>query len=171
MVDETVNGGEVISLASYARHRNISTAAVSKAVKRGRLVESVSWVDGVPKIGNVAAADAEWTAKTNYQRCPARSASSTPGRKWIPVGELRPSVRFAVCRSRRGSIILVSLESEAVHDVDPVDNFVDGAFTATDPESALKANQARFPEDELLFSEMTPDTARALAAALIGACK
>lgn len=59
-----------ISLKEYARHRKSqglrggSTSAVSRAVDSGRLVTSVTMVDGRPKIRSASEADAEWSANT-----------------------------------------------------------------------------------------------------------
>lgn len=61
----------MISLRAYARHRDISVVAVSRAVKAGRLRASVTHDHrGQPKIANVALADAEWTQNTDLSRAP-----------------------------------------------------------------------------------------------------
>ena len=52
------------SLRGYAKRRGVSPEAVSKAVKTGRLVNSVAWIDGVPKIGDPDLADREWEENT-----------------------------------------------------------------------------------------------------------
>jgi hypothetical protein len=52
------------SLRAYARHRNVSAAAVCRAVRRGRLSQSVTWRDGRPSIRCVETADLEWSRST-----------------------------------------------------------------------------------------------------------
>lgn len=52
------------SLSAYARHRKLSVEAVSKAIRDGRLAESVVMVNGRPKITDVDRADKEWAANT-----------------------------------------------------------------------------------------------------------
>lgn len=59
-----------ISLRAYAKHRGCSVQSVSKAVSSGRLVQSVVRVNGEPKIGDVASADAEWAANTDHTKAP-----------------------------------------------------------------------------------------------------
>jgi P27 family predicted phage terminase small subunit len=63
--------GEPLSLRAYARRRGVSVEAVSRAVERGRLVESVVRVGGVPKIADPDLADDEWAANTDLSRAPA----------------------------------------------------------------------------------------------------
>lgn len=53
-----------MSLREYAKKRDVSPEAVSKAVRVGRLDESVIIVDGQPKIADAALADSEWEART-----------------------------------------------------------------------------------------------------------
>jgi phage terminase Nu1 subunit (DNA packaging protein) len=53
-----------ISLRAYARHRRCSPEAVSKAVKAGRLRESVTQVNGRPAIASTDLADEEWERNT-----------------------------------------------------------------------------------------------------------
>lgn len=69
------------SLRAYAKHRGVSVEAVSKAVKKGRLVRSVVVVAGAPKIANWELADQEWTANTDLSKAPgsvkARAASTS----------------------------------------------------------------------------------------------
>jgi hypothetical protein len=61
----------MISLRAYARHRDISVVAVSRAVKAGRLRASVTHDHrGQPKIADVGLADAEWTQNTDLSRAP-----------------------------------------------------------------------------------------------------
>jgi phage terminase Nu1 subunit (DNA packaging protein) len=53
-----------LSLRKYALHRGVSHTAVQRAIESGRLSGSVVAVNGVPKIRNLATADAEWHANT-----------------------------------------------------------------------------------------------------------
>lgn len=53
-----------LSLRAYARRRGVSAEAVSKAITDGRLKESVTRVDGAPKIADPELADREWEANT-----------------------------------------------------------------------------------------------------------
>jgi hypothetical protein len=62
----------MISLRAYAKHRDVSVVAVSRAVKSGRLRASVTRDHrGQPKIADVALADQEWTENTDHGRAPA----------------------------------------------------------------------------------------------------
>lgn len=64
-----------ITLTAYAKRRGVSKMAVSRAVKLGRLVESVVRdARGVPSIRDPDLADREWAANMDYTRAPARSA-------------------------------------------------------------------------------------------------
>jgi phage terminase Nu1 subunit (DNA packaging protein) len=53
-----------LSLRKYAQHRGTSHTAVQRAIESGRLRESIVHVNGVPKIRDLATADAEWHANT-----------------------------------------------------------------------------------------------------------
>lgn len=64
---------EPISLRAYAKLRAArglagSAMAVSSAIKTGRLVKSVVYVGGQPKIADPALADQEWASNTDLQR-------------------------------------------------------------------------------------------------------
>jgi hypothetical protein len=75
-----------LSLRAYATMRGDSPEAVSRAIKGGRLVKSVTYVDGVPKIADPALADQEWEDNTDRSRAPdavkakaaARAAGTPP---------------------------------------------------------------------------------------------
>lgn len=54
-----------ISLRAYARHRGISATSVHRAVHSGRLSKSVTWLDGIPAISDIAMADLEWDQRRN----------------------------------------------------------------------------------------------------------
>ena len=53
-----------LSLRAYAKRRNVSAEAVSKAITAGRLRESVVQVGRQPKIADPELADREWEANT-----------------------------------------------------------------------------------------------------------
>jgi len=61
-----------VTFSAYAKHRGVSPAAITKAVKAARLAASLT-PDG-KKIRNVAAADREWAASTRA-RVDARSSA------------------------------------------------------------------------------------------------
>ncbi len=69
----------MISLREYAKHRGVSAMTVSKAVKSGRLRESVTRDEhDQPKIADVALADREWLANSNYTDKPSALAAMRP---------------------------------------------------------------------------------------------
>lgn len=53
-----------MSLRAYAVRRGVSAESVSKAVRTGRLVASVTVIAGAPKIADPDLADREWEANT-----------------------------------------------------------------------------------------------------------
>ena len=59
----------ILNATEYARHRGVSTTAVTLAVKSERLKESVVR-DGKSYLINVEIADREWSANTDYTRLP-----------------------------------------------------------------------------------------------------
>jgi hypothetical protein len=71
-----------LSVRAYARHRGASHQAVLRAIARGRLSASLTTVDGVTKIADVALADREWAATTDLSKAPdavkARAAAQAP---------------------------------------------------------------------------------------------
>ena len=58
------------SLRDYAVHRGCSKEAVRKAIRNGRLCQSVAVVDGRQTITDFARADAEWRDNTDTSRLP-----------------------------------------------------------------------------------------------------
>ncbi len=72
------------SLRSYAKHRSVSPAAVSKAVKAGRLRDSVRSVNGKLVI-DFSVADQEWPA--NRSRLQVEHQKPDTPRTKIPVVE------------------------------------------------------------------------------------
>jgi hypothetical protein len=73
-------GTKPLSLRAYARRRGVSPEAVSKAVSTGRLRESVTTVDGAPKIADPEVADREWEANSRQRvdPAPAPAPNGTP---------------------------------------------------------------------------------------------
>jgi hypothetical protein len=65
-----------MSLRAYAKHRGCSVEAVSRAVQRRRLRESVVMVDGLPRIRDAKLADKEWRLNTNSAKRPRRTRSN-----------------------------------------------------------------------------------------------
>jgi hypothetical protein len=64
-----------LSLRGYAKHRGVTLGAVQRAIESGRLVKSLTKVNGATKIADPAAADGEWAANTD----PARTARPAAG--------------------------------------------------------------------------------------------
>jgi hypothetical protein len=112
-----------ISLSAYAKHRGVSKQAVSKAVERERLKQSVVIIDGRPRIANVELADREWAQNTDLSRAPgyvkARESSppSAPPVAFAPSPEPRaPSLQPDPSRPQQPSLP----DGGAVHDpLDP----------------------------------------------------
>ncbi len=69
----------LVSLRAFARHRQVTLAAVQKAITSGRLSASLVRRPGAPvKIVSLAAADQEWDANTNAVKAlPAAMAKVT----------------------------------------------------------------------------------------------
>lgn len=148
-----------ISLSAYARHRGISPQAVSKEVQKGRLKRSVTLIEGRPRILAVAAADREWEASS---RRPA--AALPPGPKAAPPRPMRPAQRWAVMRMASGNVaVFLFDDAEAQHDREYEDQFVGAAHALTEPPPV---GPDGLPE---VFVEMSPNTARELAASLLEA--
>src|SRR5689334_21046405 len=63
---------EPMSLRAYALRRGVSPEAVSRAIRSGRLRDSVVTVGRSPKIADPELADREWAANTD----PARGTNS-----------------------------------------------------------------------------------------------
>lgn len=59
-----------MSLRAYARRKGVAPSAVVNAVRRERLVKSVVYVKGQPKIADADLADAEWRQNTDLSRAP-----------------------------------------------------------------------------------------------------
>ena len=91
----------MIGVRDYAKHRGVSPAAVSKAIKAGRLKEAITRDSrGHPKIMDLEAADAEWERNTQ-QRSEAHAPSPKATTTRAPVQPLPPGVpAFAESRAR-----------------------------------------------------------------------
>lgn len=57
-----------IAVSAYAKLRGVSSAAVRKAIKAGRLRNSITYLGGKPKVIDVALANAEWDSNTQSTR-------------------------------------------------------------------------------------------------------
>jgi hypothetical protein len=153
----TVDGSaEVISLGAYARHRNVSVEAVSKAVRKGKLSKSVRIVDGRPKLVSIEAADAEW-ATTTRPRFPA----PTPAPPCLPS-------ESALVGRRGDRVALAFMESKAPRTDHGIQAgaFLDGAQLETST-SPIDESDYSLESPLQLFTMMDRSTARALAAALL----
>jgi hypothetical protein len=114
-----------LSVRAYARHRGASHQAVLRAIARGRLSASLTTVDGVTKIADVALADKEWAATTDLSKAPdavkARAAAGLPNP--VPPFGLKKESDIAVSRPtaqspNRGQ---VSIDTAGDIPVDPTD--------------------------------------------------
>lgn len=92
-----------MSLREYAQHRaelglvGTSATAVSKAIKRGRLVRSVVRDHrGEPKIADAALADREWAEGTDHSKAPASVKERAAAGAGAPVSVPRPPAPVAV---------------------------------------------------------------------------
>lgn len=74
-----------MSLRSYAKRRGVSVEAVSKAITAGRLRESVTTVDGKPKIADAELADREWEANTRPRIDQPRPPTTKRGAPVAPI--------------------------------------------------------------------------------------
>lgn len=64
---------KALSLRQYAKRRGVSVEAVSRAIQRRRLSDSVVLVNGVPRIQNPKLADEEWARNTQTVKRPRRT--------------------------------------------------------------------------------------------------
>jgi len=74
-----------MSLRAYARRRGTSAPAVLRAIKRGRLKDSLVYVDGVAQIGDPDLADREWAANTDLSKAPGYVKARAQGLSAAPV--------------------------------------------------------------------------------------
>jgi hypothetical protein len=78
-----LKASETVTVAEYARRRGCSASAVSQAVKRGRLGDAVTFVNGRPRIAP-ALADSEWRDRSQAKR-PFRSPSKKRGKAKLAI--------------------------------------------------------------------------------------
>jgi len=69
---------ESISVRAYARHRGVSQAAVQKAIRKGRLSESIGEKGGHPVIVDVELADREWESRRARPQSEGRRPTLVP---------------------------------------------------------------------------------------------
>jgi phage terminase Nu1 subunit (DNA packaging protein) len=109
-----------VSLQAYGKHRrarNLSggtTQAVTRAIRTRRLVASVVYVNGRPKIRDVAQADAEWARNTDHSKAPstvkAQAAGARPVTSSSSPRDVAPSLADAAMREKNARADLVELE-------------------------------------------------------------
>lgn len=103
-----------LSLRAYARHRKTSAPSVLRAVRSGRLKNSlVIGEDGKAKIADVALADAEWDANTDHSKAPAyvKQRAADQGVTAVPVTDGAP-VTPGQPLAGRGSLADASAEEK-----------------------------------------------------------
>jgi hypothetical protein len=98
-----------ISLRAYAKRRGVSAEAVSKAIKSGRLRDSVVMVGSAPKIADAELADREWEAHTQPRIDQPRAPSSAPDEPAelevvIPDYNVSRSLREAAAARREAAL-------------------------------------------------------------------
>ena len=109
--DTTPTPQPPISLRAYAKHRaaaglpGCSPEAVSKAVKSGRLRDSVVLVDGEPKIADPELADREWAERSAPR---ILQPSPPPPQLALGFGSRGPGHRVPICSSRSAAVVYVS---------------------------------------------------------------
>ena len=69
-----------MGIRAYAFRRGVTSPAVTKAVRDGRLKASIVYVDGQPKIGDPDLADREWVDGSSRSPAIAASGTSAPRR-------------------------------------------------------------------------------------------
>lgn len=83
------------SLRTYAKARGISHEAVRQAIKAGRLVKSVVYVKGEPKIADEAIADQEWAANTDQSKPRNRITGDPKHRRASQDAPMKPMANDA----------------------------------------------------------------------------
>lgn len=83
LTGEPVTGpSKPLSLRAYARRRGSSVQSVLRAIGRGRLKDSLVYVDGVAQVADADLADREWTERTDLTKAPGylkERVGSAPG--------------------------------------------------------------------------------------------
>lgn len=96
----------LVTKAAYARHRGVSKAAVTQAIKGNRLVRALVTVDGKALL-DVAIADAEWAANTDLSKAP----DAVKEKAGLTTGQARVSaLSEASTREKNARAGLVELE-------------------------------------------------------------
>lgn len=104
------------SLRAYARHRGVSAPAVLKAIRAGRLKESIARDRrGTPRIVDVKLADEEWARNTDLSKAPGyvkeRSEPGQEGSQQLPAAPKGPSpLTEATTREKDARARLAELE-------------------------------------------------------------
>ena len=98
---------------AYAKHRSVSPNAVMKAIKDGRLAESVTLLETGRYLVDVTAADAEWQANTDSQTGAPAHAKNQPAGPMAPA-EPGETMTYAEARAQheRFKARLAELELE-----------------------------------------------------------
>lgn len=91
---EPARKSEPISLRAYAKRRGVSVEAVSRAITRGRLLNSVTRIAGVPKIADPELADQEWDANTDLSRAPDAVKARAAAGSGATAGDVGPGDDF-----------------------------------------------------------------------------
>ena len=126
------DASNLMSLASYAKRRGVSTAAVSKAVATGRLTDSVVRDPlGAPKIGDPDLADIEWCANTRPRSDHPSTAPVRPADRDVPdymVSRARreaAAARREVAQAEMAEIELAERKASLVPIADARANMID----------------------------------------------
>lgn len=87
------------SLRTYAKARGITHEAVRQAIKTGRLVKSIVYVNGEPKIADEAIADQEWAANTDQSKPRNRITGDPKHRRASQDAPMQPMANDAAGES------------------------------------------------------------------------
>lgn len=92
-----------MSQAAYARRRGVSRASVSKAIRDGRLVDSLVVVGRAKKIADAELADREWSANTrpSASRQPDAGADQAAAELELDGAGYPVGLDYAEARRRR----------------------------------------------------------------------
>jgi hypothetical protein len=143
------------SLSAYAKHRGCSKQAVSRAIAAGRLIRSVTKVNGRPVVRDFAAADREWADNTDRSRLPIEvfERSERHERLQQLQRDQQPDESYGMWEVRN-----VCIAGE-----EPIEVTV----LQDDEAVCLLVSPTGAPESECLSAVMPPRVARALAMKLL----